>query len=76
MPVEPAAYATGGLTVQFSMLDMEMPSQEYRLSETGPGIYSRRAPALVMVGHWGLTFTVTPRNASPFSTVVVDHATG
>ena len=64
------------VTVQFSMLDMEMPSQEYRLSETGPGIYSRRAPALVMVGHWGLTFTVTPRNATPFSTVVVDHATG
>lgn len=64
------------VTVQFSMLDMEMPNQEYRLSEIRPGVYSRRAPALVMVGHWGLSFTVTPRNAAPFTAVVVDHATG
>ncbi|MGN6800147.1 MAG: CopD family protein, partial [Gaiellaceae bacterium] len=64
------------VTVQFSMLDMEMPNQEYRLSETPPGLYSRSAPALVMVGHWGLSFTVTPKNAAPFTAIVVDHATG
>jgi copper transport protein len=64
------------VTVQFAMLDMEMPNQEYRLAETGPGLYSRKAPALVMVGHWGLTFTVTPKDAPPFTALVVDHATG
>jgi copper transport protein len=64
------------VTVVFSMLDMEMPNQEYRLAETRPGVYSRRAPALVMVGHWGLTFTVTPQRGVPFSALVVDHATG
>lgn len=64
------------VTVQFSMLDMEMPNQEYRLVETSPGLYSRRAPALVMVGHWGLAFTITPKNAAPISALVVDHATG
>jgi copper transport protein len=64
------------VTVQFAMLDMEMPNQEYRLAETGPGLYRRKAPALVMVGHWGLTFTVTPKNAPSFTASVVDHATG
>lgn len=64
------------VTVQFAMLDMEMPNQEYRLQETRPGVYSRRAPALVMVGHWGLDFTITPNNGTPFTTLVVDHATG
>src|SRR5436305_13526790 len=34
-----------------------------RLAETSPGTYSRtNAPALVMVGHWGLTFRVAPRS--------------
>ena len=43
------------------MLDMEMPNQEYQLwPRRRPGVYSRAAPALVMVGHWGLSFTVTP----------------
>ena len=64
------------VTVQFSMLDMEMPNQEYRLAETSPGVYSRRAPALVMVGHWALSFTITPKSAAAFTALVVDHATG
>jgi copper transport protein len=64
------------VTMQFAMLDMEMPNQEYRLSETGPGVYSRRTAALVMVGRWGLNFTVTPKNGPPFTAVVVDHAGG
>jgi copper transport protein len=64
------------VTVTFAMLDMEMGNQEYQLSETAPGIYSHPASALVMVGHWGLTFNVTPKNGQPFSALVVDHATG
>ncbi len=64
------------VTVQFAMLDMEMPSQEYRLAEVRPGVYQRRAPALVMVGHWGLTYAVAPPGAQPFEVLVVDHAAG
>jgi copper transport protein len=60
----------------FAMLDMEMGSQEYQLTETSPGVYSRLTPALVMVGHWGLSFDVTPKGGQPFTAVVVDHATG
>jgi copper transport protein len=64
------------VTLQFAMLDMQMANLEYQLAETSPGIYSRPAPALVMVGHWGLTYTITPRGGEPFSVVIVDHATG
>jgi copper transport protein len=64
------------VTLSFAMLDMEMPSQEYRLTETSPGVYSRKAPALVMVGHWGLTFTIRPPGAPAFTALVEDHATG
>ena len=32
-----------------------MPQQEYQLREVSPGVYSRSAPALVMVGPWGLS---------------------
>ncbi len=64
------------VTVTFAMLDMEMGNQEYQLTETSPGTYARPAPALVMVGHWGLTFNVTPQGAPPFSALVVDRANG
>jgi copper transport protein len=64
------------VTLGFAMLDMQMPQQDYGLRETAPGIYSRKAPALVMVGHWGLTFTITPKGAAPFTATIVDHATG
>jgi hypothetical protein len=65
------------VTVTFAMLDMEMGTQEYRLSEAKPGIYSRpSAPALVMVGHWGLSFAVTPRGGQSFTALVVDRASG
>ena len=60
----------------FAMLDMQMPNLEYQLAETSPGIYTRKAPALVMVGHWGLTFNVTPKGGAPFTAVVVDRANG
>ena len=49
------------VTLLFNHLEMQMPTQEYQLTETQPGIYSRAAPALVMVGRWGLTFQVTPK---------------
>jgi copper transport protein len=55
---------------------MEMGSQSYALTETAPGVYSRSAPALVMVGHWGLNFDVTPPGKPPFSVLLVDRATG
>ena len=58
------------------MLDMQMGNQQFQLTETAPGVYSRPAAALVMVGHWGLTFAVTPRAGAPFTAVVVDRANG
>jgi copper transport protein len=58
------------------MLDMEMPSQSDRLAETEPGTYGRSAPALVMVGHWGLSFQVQPRGGQPFSVLLLDRAGG
>ena len=64
------------VTLNFAMLDMQMPNLEYQLAETSPGIYTRKAPALVMVGHWGLTFNVTPKGGAPFTAVVVDRANG
>lgn len=61
---------------QFTMLDMEMGSQSYVMKETAPGVYTRSAPSLVMVGHWGLTFEVTPPGKAPFSILLVDRANG
>ncbi len=64
------------VTVSFAMLDMEMANQTFGLTETAPGLYSHPAPALVMVGHWGLSFQVTPKGAAPFTALVVDHTAG
>jgi copper transport protein len=64
------------VTLTFAMTTMQMPDQEYQLTETRPGIYSRATPALVMVGKWGLTFQVAPRGAPPFSALVIDQANG
>jgi copper transport protein len=64
------------VTANFAMLDMEMGQQEYRLAPVGPGRYAHSAPALVMVGHWGVSFNVTPPSGPPFDVLVVDHATG
>jgi hypothetical protein len=30
----------------------------------------------VMVGHWGLSFEVTPKNGQPFTVLLVDRANG
>ena len=64
------------VTLSFAMLDMEMPTQEYQLAETAAGIYTRKAPALVMVGHWALSFAITPEGGQPFNALVVDRAGG
>jgi copper transport protein len=70
-PVTGAAVTAG-----FAMLDMEMGTQAYKLQETAPGVYGREAPALVMVGHWGLTFDVEPPGAAPFTVTILDKANG
>jgi copper transport protein len=64
------------VTLAFNHLEMEMPQQEYQLTETKAGIYSHAAAALVMVGRWGLTFNVTPKSGPPFTAVIVDQANG
>src|ERR1700733_4440118 len=64
------------VTLLFNHLEMEMPTQEYQLTETQPGVYSRAAPGLVMVGKWGLTFQVPPRQGLPFTALIVDQADG
>jgi copper transport protein len=68
----PGARVTAG----FAMLDMEMGTQSYTLDETAPGTYGREAPALVMVGHWGLTFDVEPPSGAPFTVTILDRADG
>ena len=64
------------VTLLFNHLEMQMPQQEYSLREIRPGVYSRAAPALIMVGKWGLTFQVAPKGAPPFTALIVDEADG
>ena len=64
------------VTMRFTMLDMDEQQQIYTLPEHAPGVYSRTAPALVMVGHWGLGFTITPKTGAPFDVLVLDKASG
>jgi len=64
------------VTATFIMLDMEMGNVAYHLPETAPGVYSRSAPALVMVGHWGLSFDIRPQGADPFTVLLIDKANG
>jgi copper transport protein len=60
----------------FSMLDMEMGTQSHVLKETSPGVYTLSAPALVMVGHWALSFEITPPSQQQFTALFVDRAAG
>jgi copper transport protein len=64
------------VTASFRMLDMEMGRQAYRLPETAPGVYSRSAPALVMVGRWGLSFEIEPPGGAAFTVLLLDRAAG
>ena len=61
---------------KFDMLDMEMGEQSYKFRELRPGVFSKSAPALVMVGHWGLVFEVTPPKGKPFVVTLLDKAGG
>jgi len=65
-----------GVTATFTMLDMDMPTQSYALAERAGGLYERTAPALVMVGRWGLTFQFAPSGGAPFEVTVIDRANG
>jgi copper transport protein len=71
---EPVRHAT--VIAGFAMLDMEMGIQKYVLPELSPGLYERAAPALVMVGHWGLSFEITPPGQQPFTITLVDRTAG
>jgi copper transport protein len=64
------------VTLTFNHLQMQMPTQEYQLTETQPGVYTRAAPALVMVGRWGLSFQIAPASGPPFTALIVDQANG
>jgi copper transport protein len=62
---------------KFTQLDMDMGHQSYRFKERSPAEYSHpNLPALVMVGHWGLDFTIDPPGADPFDILLLDHALG
>jgi copper transport protein len=64
------------VVTRFDMLDMEMGEQSYRFREVRPGVFSKSTPALVMVGHWGLQFEVTPPGRKPFVVTLLDKASG
>jgi copper transport protein len=64
------------VTLTFNQTEMEMPQQEYQLTETQPGVYSRTAPALVMVGKWALAFSIAPKGGPSFTALILDQANG
>jgi copper transport protein len=64
------------VTLTFNHTEMQMPQQEYQLKETSPGLYTRQAPALVMVGRWALNFQITPRGGPPLTALILDQANG
>jgi hypothetical protein len=64
------------VTLTFNHTEMQMPQQEYQLKEISPGVYSRAAPALVMVGKWALGYQITPPGGPPFSALILDQADG
>jgi copper transport protein len=64
------------VTLTFNHTEMQMPQQEYQLAEKEPGIYSRNAPALVMVGKWALGFSITPPGGPQFTALILDQANG
>ena len=65
------------VVAKFTMLDMEMGQQAYRLGSQGPATYGRTSvPSLVMVGRWGLSFHIAPPGGTPFDVLLLDHAGG
>jgi copper transport protein len=65
------------VVAKFTMLDMEMGQQTYKFSELTPSVYGKPdLSALVMVGHWGLDFTITPPGEKSFQVLLLDKAQG
>jgi copper transport protein len=64
------------VTLTFNQLDMQMPTQQYQLKETSPGVYARAASALVMVGRWSLAFDIAPKGGPAFTALIDDQANG
>ena len=64
------------VTAELDMLDMSMQQQAYTLTEISPGVYERKRPALVMVGHWLLDYTIEIPGRKPIELQVVDKAEG
>ena len=64
------------VTLTLNHTEMQMPQQEYQLTEIQPGLYSRAAPAFVMVGKWAHAFQITPKSAPPFNALILDQANG
>jgi copper transport protein len=64
------------VTLTFNHTEMQMPQQEYQLTETQPGVYARAAPALVMVGKWALSFQIAPPGGPSFTALILDQANG
>jgi copper transport protein len=64
------------ITAELDMLDMSMQQQAYTLAEISPGVYERKRPALVMVGHWLLAYTIQIPGRKPIHLQVVDKAEG
>jgi copper transport protein len=65
------------VVAKFTMLDMEMTPQAYHLDEQQPAVYGKKSvPSLVMVGHWGVNFAITPPGQPPFDVLLLDHANG
>ncbi len=59
------------------MLDMQaMSQQQYGLTETRTGIYTRKVAGMPMAGRWGLTFTVHVKGSPPLTALLVDHLEG
>ena len=64
------------ITAQLDMLDMSMQRQAYTLTEISPGVYERKRPALVMVGHWLIDYTIEIPGRKPIEIQVIDKAEG
>jgi copper transport protein len=64
------------VALTFNHTEMEMPQQDYQLQEIRPGVYSRAAPALVMVGKWALDYQIAPKGGQPFNALILDQADG
>jgi copper transport protein len=68
--------ANARVTAELDMLDMGMQQQAYTLTEISPGVYQRKRPALVMVGHWLLAYTIEIPGRPAIHVQVIDKAGG